>query len=377
MPGKGEAIAKFGEKLEKLEKKTGCMFEIAYPKFSESVETNRLYADWYEPGTVIARAVKGNTVIVYDIAGELDAHLIDPDGQITDTFSGQFRAVTGGPVTITSDKDLAALNDGTDPSGYRLMFGGNNILRVSLNTGYSEPLYANDPSVARGLLNEELLNAAFEMAKEKEAEEALLPEALREAGKPKQAPEPASHEESDVKPFEAVQEDALKEDVPEPEKPAKKQKKTAKETKKAVKSDNADAEGEARFDLMPLDLVGTFLQEMKNASDRDFLKDIEAFKLGERSLLDAAMSFAKGIYSFTATTGADCGATDAIMDLAVQFGKDAEANGEDAWKSRDVKHYINEAVREYLVYLRDGGGVSSAVHRILFALFCGAWVAEH
>lgn len=374
MPGKGEAIAKFSEKLDKLEKKLGCAFEIAYPKFSEAVEANRLFADWFEPGTVIARAVKGNTIVTYDIAGELDAQLIDPDGQVTKTFSGRFRPIKEDIVTINNDKDLSALYDGTDPSGCRLMFAGGNKLRISVHSEYVEPIFAEDPSIARGILNEEFLRILFGEAEMAAADaEALLPAALRDAGaaneEDAEEDAPLLAPEADM-PEEEEQAGSDESSDEKPASPVKKTKKAAKEPKRSAKKNEPAEEEEpvGRFDLMPLDLVGEFLMEMESAPDIDFLKDIEAFKNGRRTLLEVAMSYAKGYYAE---------ATDAVMDLAVTFEKDAAANGEDAWKDKDARHFINVAIRSYLEYLKEGVGIDDHIRKVLYALFCGAWVSEH
>ena len=155
------AIKKFKEKLGALEKETGCSIEIVYPKFFEAVEANRLFADWFEPDTVIARAVKGDAVITYDIVGELDAQLVNSSGDIVRTFSGKFTPYNKALILIDDDRNLSTLNDGTDPSGCVLRFAGNNHLRISSSNESVEPIIAPDPSVARGILNRGFLEDLF------------------------------------------------------------------------------------------------------------------------------------------------------------------------------------------------------------------------
>ena len=439
------AIKKFKEKLGALEKETGCSIEIVYPKFFEAVEANRLFADWFEPDTVIARAVKGDAVITYDIVGELDAQLVNSSGDIVRTFSGKFTPYNKALILIDDDRNLSTLNDGTDPSGCVLRFAGNNHLRISSSNESVEPIIAPEPSVARGILNRGFLEELFTATEDANFRDAgRLPIAESRArfderieGKvyslddeipdkpisdeglndsdvisfmPRDIPEYEEYmeekgkEKTDAEAALELAKQAIEDEAKEAqEKPAKKtaKKKTAKEKEsaKAAKQEKAKPEKKevpakaepvkeepvkeepakaepvneeapeiVRFDLLPLDLVGEFIEMFdKEADDIGFLALIEAYKKGQVSLLSAAVTYAKANYG---------DAIDAVTVLAKAFEADAAANGEGAWAEGDVIVYLNSAIKEYLMSLR-GQNNGKAAENILGNLFRGAWVSEN
>jgi len=396
MSEKGAAIARFNSKIENLERETGCSFQIEYPGFEDFLERNRLFADWFEPGTVLARAVKGDTVITYDIVGTLEARIDAPDGAPVQAFSGWFYPITLGELSLGSDDDLIALSDGSHTSGCRAYFDGHNSLRISVNDESVGPIISTDPSVARGILKanyiSELLSAADRAAAFDEDGysshiDAKTAEKMREKvyelePAEENAPDMSEQNASKAaleKAKAAIEKGSLssddeKADKKKAKKSEKAEKKPAKSGKKApaskkTKASSDDASG-GRFDLLPLDIVSEYIDRFDDAEEGDFFKDIEKYKKNGKGLLDAAVSFGKGYYP------AD--STDAVLALAEAFEKSASENGEDAWKEQDARHYINLAVRSYLMFLREGCSEEcDHILDTLFALFCGAWIEKN
>ena len=413
---KSEVVAAFDKRIEELEKEVGCKFEISYPKFKNSLEENRLYADWFEPGTILANAAKGNVVITYSITGDLDARLDSATGDPLHTFSGKFRPISENGVSIENDKDLQALSAGNHPSGCKLLFRSNNKLMISVNDKNVGPIIADVPSVAKGILNKEhlveLLNAAGGTDEEAPAadKDDVAPVRIDDIGvtyelgsdlpditqiKPIERPNAsliaddipeydeyiAKKKEEEKAALEKAKEaidESLKEKAEKPtKKPAKKtaakevkketkkEKKTSSEKKTAATSNDVP---EARFDLLPLDLIGILLAEFgSEAYDPDFFTEIEDYKKGERTLLDASISYAKANYS---------DGPEAVMALAEAFAKDAGINGEDAWKEGDTRTYLNAAIRDHLLHTRDKEA-TDLVAAVLGNLICAAWLEDN
>ena len=64
----------------------------------------------------------------------------------------------------------------------------------------------------------------------------------------------------------------------------------------------------------------------------------------EEALVNAAMELICGYFTSP---------TDFVIKLAVLVEKDAEEQGEDTWKERDTTRCINEAIKGYLLFLKD------------------------
>lgn len=395
MSEKGAAIAKFRSKMESLEKETGASFEIIYPGFEEALEKNRLYADWFVPGTVIARAKKGDIEITYDIEGELDAVIDSVLGEPVCSFEGKFKPVNikDALLVIDSDSDLAAIKEHRHASGCTIRYGDNNKLRIKVNNEDVGEIIAADPSVARGILNKdfvtELLSAAGEASVSSpedasgvyelgsELPDTFLDEESVHEDAPLRTDIPEYDEymaEKDVnvadaaleKAEETIEKDALSK-KPEnaaskkAEKGAKKPAKKAASKKKTV-TGASDEDSPCRYDLLPLDVIGDFLDKFEDAKEGDFFKDIEAYKKKGEGLLAAAVSFAKGYFA---------DGPEAVMRLAGIAAEIAEKNGEDALMDKDVKAYINSAVKFYLLFLKEGCGENDYIARVLWELVCG------
>ena len=409
------AIKIFKEKLGALEKETDCRIEIVHPDFFKSVEANRLFADWFEPGTVLARAIKGDIVVTYDIVGSLDAVLVDSKGDTVRKFKGKFEPYNKALILIDDDRNLSTLNDGTDPSGCVLRFAENNHLRISVNNLPVEPIIAPDPSVARGILNREYLNQLIA-----EGEDANMRSMGRLDAEARarfdEHVEGKLYDPDDVLPEKPISDqdiapsaDMIPGDIPEYEeymeemakgkektdseaalelamqavenekleaevsKPAKKtaKKKAAKETKEMKKDSKAEKkeqelkEKEApknavtepvRYDLLPLDVVGEFIEAFDTqTTELGFLASIEAYKKGEMSLLDTAVVFARANYS---------DAIEAVTVLAEAFEKNEKSEG-------DKVRLLNLAIGEYLKSLR-AKDKEQAAGTVFTNLFCAA-----
>lgn len=51
--------------------------------------------------------------------------------------------------------------------------------------------------------------------------------------------------------------------------------------------------------------------------------------------------------------------------------KDAEEYGEDFWKEKDATRCINEAIKDWLMYLKEGNG-DNKLMRAAWSLICAA-----
>lgn len=391
MSEKGAAIAKFKSKLEILEGETGCAFDIVYPKFEEALENNRLFADWFDPGTVIARATNGSTVITYDIVGDLEARIDTADHEPVRSFDGRFKPVND-PATgliIENDTDIKALKEKRHASGCLMTCDDNNKLRISVNNEDVGEIVAADPSVARGILNKEFVTELLKAAEREDDEEPGIHKLGSELPDTYLDPEVAAMDKpfrTDIPEYdeyaadqeeratsealerakEAVEADSLP-DMPakkEPKKAEKEAKKPAKKEKKSSAKKKAPEEEPAgRFDLLPLDVIADFLTRFDEAKEGDFLRDIEAYKKKGEGLLDAAVSFAKGYFK---------DGPDAVMKLAVIAEEEASENGEDSLMEGDVTACINSAVKDYLLFLQKGCDEKDYFSHVLWALICGA-----
>ena len=409
-----KAVQKFNEKLEALEKDTGLTFELLPELIADHVDTNRLYAGWFAPNTVLATATDGKDTIKYEVIGGVDATLLSPSGDSVHTFLGKFAPFENDDITIANDKDIDALTDGKHESGYTLLINANNKVRVSAEgIDAIEPAMPTDLSVARNLLNaeiaRELKKAIFNYVKpedrlteQKKINDRLdaLAEAaseLEDAGfedMPDRQLDPDDEEdkpfETDIPEYSETEEgkaflekhmeeiDKGDEEASLPEPTKKEEKKTSKKAPSKTKQTKAkktaasktkkdealvsDEESIPRYDLLPLDFISTFINEFsQNYKEVGFLSMIELYKSEDCSLLDAAVMYAKANYA---------DAAEAVTALAREFEADAEANGEDAWKEKDALRYINEAIQDHLFGSDNEEKAGSTLRRLV----CAAWV---
>jgi len=347
---KGTMIAAFREKLEKLESETGCRFEIVYPKLDESLEANRLFADWFDQGCVLARAVKGKSVITYDVVGGLSAVLESPLGEVLESFKGKIVPVENELVYIESDKDLVELSSNGHSSGCSLKFEGHNVVRMQINDEKVGPIYAK-ASIAKAILNKDFIDELLGAVGETGATEAA--EALEKAK-------------------ETIESDSAETKEKAEKKPAKKGPKKAEGKTESQKGKTEPQEGVTRFDLLPLDVIGEFIEKFESYNDAkegDFLKNIELFKKTGKGLVEAALSFAGACI--------DGQAADIVMKLADEATADAAENGEEALKMRPATSLINEAIKNYLMYLKanDSSAQNYGI-KAIYALICASSVEE-
>ena len=120
-------------------------------------------------------------------------------------------------------------------------------------------------------------------------------------------------------------------------------------------------EGKGRCDLMPLDVVGSFISNPT-------LSNIESYKRTglEMYLVDALTS--SGVYHDICTT---------FLELSKHFEEGAKKYGENNWQKGIPTHcYIDSAVRHYLKYLR---GDKDEPHDRAFVwnIVCCIWTCVH
>ena len=92
------------------------------------------------------------------------------------------------------------------------------------------------------------------------------------------------------------------------------------------------------------------------------------------AMLTASLAACSSNNSSNTSSGTNSAAPAPTASVTVSE-KDAEENGEDTWKACDVRYFINEAVRYYLLYLREGNA-SGYISKAVWSLVCGAWVAR-
>ena len=163
----------------------------------------------------------------------------------------------------------------------------------------------------------------------------------------------------------------MEEESKKPEKAPKKTNKSASGSKKkGAKAKVPDEEAIGRFDLLPLDIVSRILAEdFVPTGSKDLLGYIEDYKKSKDpgDLMFAAMDMIFGYFPSP---------TDFVMNLAVKVEKDAEECGEDAWKKKDITRCINEAIRGWLMYLKDGNEDGKLLD-VAWSLMCASWVAKN
>ena len=123
-------------------------------------------------------------------------------------------------------------------------------------------------------------------------------------------------------------------------------------------------EGRGRCDLLPLDVIATWL------NDDDIVSSLEAFCESGLTefLFDTLIHYVKKWYREDET---------AILDLAKHFEAGAKKYGERNWqKGIPVRCYIDSAVRHYLKYLR---GDQDEPHDRAFVwnIVCAIWTCKH
>ena len=357
------AVTSFKSTLDSLAEETGYNYQLLHPDFKKVLSNKRINACWFAPGTIMASIEAEGNVIIIEVAGQLRADIFDPDGGLAKSFQGSLEVIQEeSGLRLISDSDLNALVSESGYNGYHMEVYSRNVVRAYLEKYPDIFVDAQHPSVARAIVNkgliEELLSMVPSEAGETAGNSIVDPVDIGEL------PDVA-----DVLP--EVFEETLPAEEPAQEQPKekKKTKKTAKASskKEAKDEEKSDVPRRGRYDLLPLDLIGLFIEEFDAAdADINFFDVLEACKTSQGNLLDAALSLAKGYFTDSVA---------AVMEFAVIAEKDAEENGEDTWKACDVRYFINEAVRYYLLYLREGNA-SGYISKAVWSLVCGAWVAR-
>lgn len=401
----------FSEKVKAIQKETGYTYSILAKDFDAHLAKNTLFAGWFDPGTCIATIDTPAGQVKLTVEGPLDAVLLDSEGQAIHQFDGKFEPFKIenipegglGEINIESDIDIEALADEKHASGCRLIFARDNVVVASIDNPDVSPITIKEPSVARCITKnvevvQELVRAS---GLDKTSREEALAEAqeqiLEDQIDPPNPPEPDEAGTGDIVPSdiphyfdteegkkalaeleddeedeteETEESDVFPEPVKEEVKRAEKKttKKASKETKKTTKAKaktkDADEEAVGRFDLLPLDIVGRIVSgDIDNGDDREFLSIIEDYKKtkDEEALLVAAMHLAEYYGS----------PTDFVTALAVLVEKEAEEHGEDAWKEKDTVRCLNEAIRNYLIFLK-AGNEDDILIEAAWSLICAA-----
>ena len=376
MPAKETATGRFHRKLAEVCNKTGCDIDISYDGFDEAINSNRLFASWFSPYTIIARAKGEEDTVIFEINGEFEAELIGPKGDIVYVFREKMEPYKTEDICIENDNDFAALVEGKHASGFSLHLIRENKVCVSVDNKRLEPIVISDPSVARCILqSDELISGLLRNAKDAEEINPVVLAKIEQDGPEKDGEEKAALDKA----LEAIETDSegIVPDQPKAEKKA--EKKIAKGTKKEEKAPKKEAEKKSdampsgedltddipRFDLLPLGFLGTFLDFMDKESESVGVLDlIDAYKDGRCSLIEAAAGYARDNFA---------DGTDAATALARMAETDEVFNGADAWKNGNVTKSINAAVMEYLVSRK---GESERKDGILWDLFTAAWLSR-
>lgn len=394
-------VEAFKERLASLEEKTGFVFKMECDSFDQALADNRLSVNWFDGGTLMASVKDGKAKAEYSIEGDFYASLFSPEGDLMTIFEKHLRPLDGskGLPVMMNDKDVAALVDGTHPSGCTLDIKNRNVMRVYAPSMNLDQITVLEDSAAKIILDEkiasEIIARIYDAHDEKGAADSFVDESDilpfdNDPVLPAENAEDSDEWPSGISDYaEDFPEEPADEEAPaEPEKPEKKTKK-AKSTKgtktsaarkkaaepvpepedKAVPEEPAVKAAPAsdacsmsgRFDLLPLDVIGMLIDKFEVNDNINFLADIEAFKASNDGLADAAISFA-GMYFPDAVS-----ATMAVAGIAEA---DALENGEDSWKEKDVKDFINGAVMHYLLFLRDGDD-GRHLAEVLWNLVCG------
>lgn len=118
-----------------------------------------------------------------------------------------------------------------------------------------------------------------------------------------------------------------------------------------------------RCDLMPLDIVGEFL-------DSEVIKNINNFQ---------NTGFVQHLYNALDFINADYYKDDAdmILDASIHYEEGAKKYGEYNWqKGIPVQSYIDSAVRHYLKHLR-GDDDENHLRAFVWNILCLIWTVKH
>lgn len=122
-------------------------------------------------------------------------------------------------------------------------------------------------------------------------------------------------------------------------------------------------EGKGRCDLMPLEVVGRWLQD-------DVLTSISGFQnYGDTTYLYGALNYFGVSRDWLHPT--------MLLEVAKHFEEGAKKYGENNWqKGIPVKYYIDSAVRHYLKWLR-GDNDEPHDRAFVWNLMCCIWEVDY
>ena len=408
MPRETKVVAAFKARLEELEQLTGNKYEIMYPEdeFRNALNSNRLSANWFEPGTLLAKATGEDNTVLFEVVGNLSADVYDADGVLVTSFVDRITPIeedeTG--FRLLDDKDLDMLLTDSHPSGCILRVLSENKVYAHVENKKLQPVVSNETSIARTILDRDIVEGLMTAAADAPDISASAKKATKKLSKIDLPPESVFTEEEkkaeeDVKAAEVVtevpEEEPMKEASEEvvqtevseaPEEPvavepeaeeaepvkAKPARKSAKAKKKEEKAEEAEPEKGpellGRCDLLPLDAVGDFFDI--EDTEGNVYGAIEEFKKygNPGDLLHAARIFSAVTFDSPET---------AVLELAVKLEEDAIENGERAWEETlDVKDCVNLGIR-HLLQIRRGDKDMRHDREFLMATICGAWICMH
>ena len=135
-------------------------------------------------------------------------------------------------------------------------------------------------------------------------------------------------------------------------------------------------EGKGRCDLLPLDILSTFLYNtLEDPHAHAIIQYIHKFQeTGDLMKLYEALAFATSVWGNMESTEAT---TTMLLEVAIHFEEGAKKYGENNWqKGIPVHCYIDSAVRHYLKYLR---GDKDEPHDRAFVwnLMCAIWTCKN
>ena len=398
MSGNPKFAEAFAEKLAALEEAEGSNYSIVCKGFDSYLVNNRLNPCWFTPGEQIATVERNGQKAIFEISGILRADLYSPNGEVIRHIEDVLVPIEdiGDGFHLLDDKDLTALVKGTYLTGHYLKIHSANSVFVYTEGKDVHPIEASKTSVARAILDPMPVSAlmiksadAEDLSEGKDKRAAALEKSLEDitaeekATVPKEKKKPAVAKDEAAEKTESTEKEnkEMKEDAKEPmaiadeaEKKSSaetKKKSSSKSTKsKAVKTEPKETGSLAgRCDLLPLDIVGTFLSQEASDSDDAFTSISKFTQTGDSSfLLSAAKTYAAKHY--------DCDES-AILDLAVQMEIDANEHGEEAWKETESANVIvDNAIRHLLMDSRGDKDVDHG-RAFFWTVFCGAWLCAN
>ena len=337
-------VESFKEKIKKIEADTGYKYKIHYKGYEDALLTNRLLVYWHKPGTVLCDISRDGKTISFEIGGSLKAELINTQGESLANYKD---CITPSD-DVNNDTDLEAALSMSEEICIEAEELTNILVRVN-----GEEIEVLDKSIARAIFDTSFIN-----------------DLLDKADKPVKEKKTKAEEKTTKEKAEEVKKTEKAEEVKE----------VKKETSKTAIKDSGNRtefesgavrdiqEGKGRCDLLPLDIVGKFMDV--SIKEGNILDEISRFQENgdETYLLNAAKLFAQAEFDSTET---------AILEYAKHMEEGCNKYGERNWqKGIPLERYVDSGIRHYLKHKR---GDSDEPHdrAFIWNMLCGAWTSVH